>query len=251
MREYQRRRTEACPTGAHVHFSDDPDDPTKQIQETVGCDCPWLVIRESHPVPHVMVWPTAESVRRLVKEFDEGYFDLEGMPSRAGSLFLSPMLSKVMELVQAGDVVGAAMRLLANVLADQVVWSPETSSLSIRVPFDPGQGGRSVDSWLRLTFNPGEHIGVDRGPASKWPDEYQEELWHTDHAPPVAGYRFGNDVSGQIEGVLTDAGYLWQAAPAPVDGYETLTDGPREEAPLGSIFVPPQEGNFDPPPQAS
>lgn len=217
MREYQVRRTADCPTGAHVQSRDNPDDPTQPILETVDCDCPWLVIRESHPVPHVMVWPTAESVRRLIKEFDEGHFDQEGMPRRNDTRFMSPHVSAILELIQRGDIVGAAMRLLAQVTADQVTWSAETAGLQIRVPFDKGQPGAQMDAWLQLTFRPGEPIAVDRGPGDKFTG-FREELWHTDHATPVAGYPIPADVSAQITEALAQAG-MWTAAPEPVAGY--------------------------------
>jgi hypothetical protein len=234
MREYQVRRTGACPTGEHVRIDDDPDDPTNQIITTVNCTCPWLVIRESHPVPHMMQWSTAESVRKLIKEFDEGYFDQEGMPRRSRSQFMSPHVSDLLDLIDARDAVGAAMRLLATVTADQVRWMADTSTLAIRVPFDRGvDGGKSMGTWLQLTFVPGETIKVDRGPLPELPDGGRLdlsalaaiadgetevpawELWRT--MLPMAKANIG--LSEQAIDALTAAGVGWQAAPPPADGW--------------------------------
>lgn len=239
MREYQVRRTADCPTGEHVQVSDDPDDPTRQIVTTVDCSCPWLVIRESHPVPHMMVWQTAESVQRLIKEFDTGHFDQAGMPRRSGSQFMSPHVSDLLSLIERGDLVGAAMRLLAQVNADQVRWDPNESTLSIRVPFDTAAG---MGSWLQLTFDPAEPIKVNRGELPDLPDNGKLLLnqladladGHTANVPvwQLWGYDLTVDnatvkairpkLSGQAFAALTD----WQNAPEPAKGYQiTAGDG--------------------------
>lgn len=263
MRTYLRRRTAACPTGEHVQVTDDPDDPTRQIEKTVNCDCPWLVIQETQPVPHMMVWSTPESVQRLIAEFDRGYFDLEGMPRRARSEFMSPHVSDLLDLIDAKDAVGAAMRLLATVTADQVRWLPETSTLAIRIPFDRGHlEGKTMDTWLQLTFEQGEPIKVDRGPLPETPagearldlteafvhrggmdlaalteivDSGREgmhwQLWRTmlnrDHVTRAA-------LSAQaINELVGGALGAWEAAPPPVDGYQPLPDVAGEQLATG------------------
>lgn len=237
MREYQVRRTAACPTGEHVHISDDPDDPTRQKEVTLDCTCPWLVIRESQPVPHMMVWSTRESVQRLIREFDQGHFDQEGMPRRARSQFMSPHVSDLLDLIDAGDVVGAAMRLLATVTADQVRWMADTSTLAIRVPFDKGyQGGKTMDAWLQLTFEASEPIKVNRGPLGEVPEPAGKldlsqlaaiadgepnvpawELWRTKLTGIAAAAVLS--LSSQAQEALVAAGVGWQNAPQPADGY--------------------------------
>lgn len=258
MKEIKVRRTADCPTGEHVESRDNPDDPTKPILVTVDCDCPWLVIRESHPVPHVMVWNTPEAVQRLIKEFDEGYFDHVGMPQRVDSRFVSPHVSKVLELIKEGDALGAAMRLLATVVGDQVRWIASTSTLAVRVPFDRGT---SMDRWLLLSFEPGERIKVDRGPLPEeaephfdmieWkgtdlfrvgiePDQIGPDfdeasllLWRTDYTSgrgaAIARLAQGLDIPAEL--LTAGIGGGWQAAPPAAPGYQEAQ------------HVPPQEGD--------
>ena len=214
MRTYTRRPSDTCPSGAHISYSPDPDNPARDIATTVDCDCPWLVISETDPVPHMMVWPTKASVQRLIGEFDAGYFDTDDMPRRAGSQFLSPHVSDMLDLVQAGDLMGAVMRLLAQVTVDRIAWyggapaqlghGPLPAMLGLRIPFD-GRG-RALDSWVVFSFTPGETVQVDRCPGDDLPEELAENVvWD---GRPEPGYPVpSGDLSGKVSAMLADAGF--------------------------------------------
>jgi hypothetical protein len=251
VKEFQVRRTADCPTGEHVQVRDDPDDPTAQIVTTVDCTCPWLVIRESHPVPHMMAWQSAEAVQRLIKEFDEGYFDQQGMPRRARSQFMSPHVSDLLDLIDAGDLVGAAMRLLAQVNADQVRWIADKSTLAIRTPF--AGAGDTMTTWLQLTFESGEKIKVDRGELPDIPDTGKLDLSAladiVDGHTPLPAWQLWTaalDQPAMARPHLSEQAFTaltgWQGAPEPEAGWHSppasaeLADDPITVLATGQVI---------------
>lgn len=161
MREYHLRRTgDNCPTGKHVVYSPDPNDPNRDLAATKDCDCPWLIIRDCVPGGQSLVWPTKESLLKLIAKFSEGYFDVPGVPPRTNNEFVSPYVAQLLEAMQEKDLVGAAMQLMGRVTADRVHWSPTTATLSLRIPFDHGSG---IDTWIMITFKDGESLWLRRG----------------------------------------------------------------------------------------
>lgn len=179
MREFASRKTDECPTGEHTRIIEDPDDPTRDKAITENCTCTWMVIRDLHPGGQSLVWPTKDSLIRLIAEFDRGNFDPPGMPPRR-SAFMSPYVTELIRHMDRGDILGAALRLLARVAVDKVTWDDATGTVALRVPFD--NRSSDVDRWVTLTFAPGRTIQVNRLPGTELPEEqHLGTLWQ---APP-------------------------------------------------------------------
>ena len=66
-----------------------------------------------------------------MKEADDGFFDPAHLPPRHGSRFLSPFLSRLLDLAQS-EPLGAAQQLLSSLTFDQVAWDPQAGCLSLR-----------------------------------------------------------------------------------------------------------------------
>lgn len=139
MKTYDVHRGPQCPTGRH-EIEDGATRPNPD------CDCTWLVIGSSTPVPHTTGFKLRE-LERLVKEADEGYFDPAWYPQRKGSRFLSPFVQRLVELAET-DPLGAAQNLLSTINFDQVAWDPATGCLSLRARRFGSSGVEH--EWLQL-----------------------------------------------------------------------------------------------------
>lgn len=139
MKTYDVHRGPHCPTGKH-------ETEPGATQPNPNCDCIWMVVGSSTPVPHTTGFNRRE-LERLVKEADDGFFDPAHLPPRHGSRFLSPFLQRLLELAE-GDPMGAAQQLLASLVFDQVAWDSATGCLSLRQRKFTGAG--IEHEWLQL-----------------------------------------------------------------------------------------------------
>lgn len=119
-KEYTPAKLLECDHGDVTDFDGNPvlDLDGNPIKASCPGFCPKLVIKswapEGYPnlgpfdgdgksVMHAVIF-TAGEVRRLLKEADEGYFDLPDMPLRKDSRFWDPLTAMLMESLQTSPV---------------------------------------------------------------------------------------------------------------------------------------------------
>lgn len=146
-----------CPTGRHA--ADDPRDEqgeplpeheaVKQRRFNEVCDCPWLTVSSSTPVPHATTW-TRRELENMIRNADEGYFDPQHFPPRLNQTrFMSPDRQYLLQLLDVDDRLGAMQHLLTGIKFDRVVWDPASLCLSLRRQ----AWGHPVEEWLQLHFD--------------------------------------------------------------------------------------------------
>jgi len=211
VKEYHVHRLESCPTGEHV----DPE-----TDKTVDCTCPAMVVKASGPPgpvdAHLMQWSRGE-LARLVREFDRGYFDAEGSPSRTTSMFISDWQQQLLDAVR-DDPLRAVTMLLARMRFDLLSFDPDKAVLSFRL-----LPGHYVHMLLPTDPDKGLEVRRVGTPAG-------DTLWQRDELQSLHPW-IEDDVRGQVRKLLEPRG--WSPADKTVD--PLVDDSHAEDATLAQL----------------